>query len=243
MITNYEQQFAVTQCDCDMFNRMTIGAILRRAQQLSTDHCNSEGLTEDVNHATNTAFLLAKSKIEFVRPILYGENLTIKTQAYGPLRAVYCRQTQIYDNDTLLVSIDSHWILIDTSTKHIMRKAPEKIAHFFPQVKDVVEPISITKANSEEVDDVKAVFTMCDINNHINNAVYADLITNYIPEIANKDTIIKSVSLNYKNEIAYNKEFKIYRGELDENGYYFYGAGTNDDGTDVVHFEANVNLL
>ena len=44
----YSESFTVKAYECDAEARMTPGAILRRAQQISTDQCDLLGLTNEV---------------------------------------------------------------------------------------------------------------------------------------------------------------------------------------------------
>ena len=48
----YTEQFRVMDCDCDMNHRLTAGAFLRLAQQISTDQCESIGMNDDFTGKT-----------------------------------------------------------------------------------------------------------------------------------------------------------------------------------------------
>lgn len=69
---------------------MTPGAILRRAQQISTDQCDLLGLTNEVYARTHTAFLLAKLAVEFYAPVRAGQCVTLATRpSAAPARGVW----------------------------------------------------------------------------------------------------------------------------------------------------------
>ena len=55
----YTEQFRVMDCDCDMNHRLTAGAFLRLAQQISTDQCESIGMNDDFYRQNHAVFLLA----------------------------------------------------------------------------------------------------------------------------------------------------------------------------------------
>ena len=56
----YTEQFRVMDCDCDMNHRLTPGAFLRMAQQISTDQCESIGMNDEFYRQNHAVFLLAK---------------------------------------------------------------------------------------------------------------------------------------------------------------------------------------
>ena len=104
----YSESFTVKAYECDAEARMTPGAILRRAQQISTDQCDLLGLTNEVYARTHTAFLLAKLAVEFYAPVRAGQCVTLATRPSAPQRAVYGRYTTLCAQDgTVLSAVDS----------------------------------------------------------------------------------------------------------------------------------------
>lgn len=60
--------------------RFTPGSVLRRAQQISTDHCNVLGLTAQVYEQTHTAFLLAKLSVQWHQQMHTGDEVHARDQ-------------------------------------------------------------------------------------------------------------------------------------------------------------------
>lgn len=233
----FETSFIVKQDECDMYSRIKPASLLRRTQQVSTAHCNSSGLNNQLYEKTNTAFLLAKSQLEIFENILSGDEVKAKTTAYGPLRAIYMRIVEFYVNDKLMAVSDGRWILIDTQTKRILRRPPDEIDAFFPQQPSELPPLAIEK--TEQIEPVavqKALFSMCDINTHINNTVYADIVLDNLPdELYGESSAVKKLVMIYHNEIPFKANFEISRGKISNNSFYFTcSTGENRN------FEANL---
>lgn len=233
----YETSFTVKQDECDMYSRIKPASLLRRAQQISTAHCNNIGLDNKLYEKTNTAFLLAKSQLEIIGDIISGDKIKVRTLAYGPQRAIYLRIVEFYVNDKLAAVSDGRWILVDTLTKRILRRAPDEINIFFTQKASELPPIAIEKTEQlQPVAVQKALFSMCDINAHINNTVYADIVLDNLPdEFYTYCKKAKKLVLIYHNEIPFNAIFEVSRGEVNENCFYFTGnTGQNSN------FEVNL---
>lgn len=219
-IQSYENTFVVQQEECDIFNKMMPAAFLRRAQQASIDHCNHVGLTEEVYKQTHTAFLMAKVAIEFFAPVYAGQQLTLTTIPFSPKRAMYHRICKFCDQHGSLVALyDSHWILVNTDTRRILRQPPQEMN--FPFLLPIEKELdfSFEKPPFEKVSHSCASYSLCDCNGHINHTRYADLFCDCLdPELIKKHRISKMV-LVYHHEIPFGNPFDISYGYKDNQLY------------------------
>lgn len=126
----YEESFIVGQYECDCNGRIKAGALMSQCQAISTNHCNSIGMTIDVYHKTHTVFLLAKASLEIYGEIRVGDKIRMVTRPSSPNRAVYSRYTRFFNEQGQEVAAqDSKWVLVDTDTRKILRNPPEEM-HF-----------------------------------------------------------------------------------------------------------------
>ncbi|MEG0178969.1 MAG: thioesterase [Oscillospiraceae bacterium] len=234
----FEQNIKVRQCECDMDNRMTPSYMLKYAQEIATAHCDSKGITDEVYQKTHTAFLLAKSRITVNTPLMWNEDIKIITRAYAPERAMFWRTVAfVNDKGVQCAEVQSVWILIDTDTKHIMRRAPEEIAQCFSTVNANKLNINISKVQTQLISEEKALYTMCDKNIHINNTVYADIICNNLPQQLLRRHFIKEFVISYHNEIPFDTNYNLFCGNITDNEFYFLG-----EYKDKKYFEVNVTF-
>ena len=94
---DYQTSFRVFEWETDKNGIMTTGSLLRRVQQLGTDHCESIGLNDDVYERCGAVFLMVKSVAEWKRPVKAGEKLQMQTAAGTAQRAVYPRVAELID--------------------------------------------------------------------------------------------------------------------------------------------------
>lgn len=237
-INSYEEDFSVAEYECDIAGHMTLGAILRRAQQVATDQCTALGLTQAVYRRTHTAFLLAKMALELHAPIRVGERMTIATHPCDARRAVYVRHTGLYGPDgAVLCDVDSRWVLVDTQTKRILRRPPEGMSMPFPTQEVPELDFTLCKGEAQPDGLERATYTRCDKNRHLNNTYYADIICDHVPLERMAAHTPARLAIVYHNEVPMGAAFTLLRAQTGENRWYFCGAGA-----EKTHFEADLTL-
>ena len=220
----FEENFIIHDHEADCMRRFTPGSVLRRAQQISTDHCNVLGLTAQVYEQTHTAFLLAKLSVQWHQQMHTGDEVHAVTCPSAPQRATYYRLTRFYDARTgkLACEVDTRWVLVDTGTKHILRKAPEALPIPFTLPPQQAAKLELAKAETVPAGRVTAGFSRCDINEHLNNTQYADILCDHVPLSQMKSRDICRLVLAYHREVPMGSSFMLCRGQV-ENGDYFVG--------------------
>lgn len=241
MVDEYRKQFTVTQYECDFNSCLKVGDLMRHVQQISTDHCDSLGIDEKRYRETHTAFLMAKVSVELYEKIPVHSQLTMVTRPSQPVRAVYHRYTSIYNQEEKEVAaVDSRWILVDTQTKKILRRAPETLNLPFMAMPYKEHQMEIQKCTeAQTVGRERATYSRTDLNRHMNNTVYADILCDYLPPQALEQHRIKKLVVNYHKEILQGEEVAILLHQWEETPLIFYGCGQANEKT---CFEAQITL-
>lgn len=220
----YEETFRVLQYECDAWNRMTPGAVLRRTQEVSISHCNSIGMTQEHYRKTGTAFLLSATSLQVERMPVFEECVRIQTRAYAMRRAIYQRVTSIFsEQGDVICEADTRWVLVDTNTRHILRKEPEGFSPFTDVESKEAHAMKMPKPLHElKNEELYATYTLCDSNGHINNARYADLVCDMLPIEKLERGPVKKMLLSYKSEIPLGSSFSLACSTAEEEtGYCF----------------------
>ncbi|MBC8609965.1 Acyl-ACP thioesterase [uncultured Ruminococcus sp.] len=240
MIQHYEKEIAVNQFECDFQNRMKAGSLMRQVEQVSMDNCTAIGVDAALYDRTHTAFLLAKLSLIFYRDITVGELLKLDTTAALPVRAVYNRYTSVLDqNGNEAAGIDTRWVLVDTQSRRILRRPPEEFQ--LPFVDKTAKELDFSieaVPETESVGIVCAEYSRVDINRHLNNAEYADLILNHLPLEELEHTSVERLVIYYHNELPMGETMELFRAKTTQNSYYFYGIRQDEKKC----FEAQVTL-
>lgn len=225
-INQYEKEILVEQVQCDLRDQLSMGGLLRQIQQISTDHCDSLGLTAQRYRDTHTGFLLAKVSVECARPVSAGERLRLVTRPSAPLRAVYHRFTSVLDSQGQQVAAaDARWILIDTQKWRILRNPPPELGLPFSTPVERTLDISIPKPDRlEPAGTFTAQYSRADRNGHLNNTFYADLVCDLLPpeQIAAKP--LRRMTLYYHKELRLGETMNLYRAQDETGGWYLCGT-------------------
>ena len=223
----YTQKFTVYRHDGDHLGNVKPGALLRYAQQIATTHAEAAGLTDEVYTATRTAFVLAKLALHIDRTPRVDEELTLVTQPERCKRAVNKRITHFYDaSGAEVVTMDSRWVLIDTEKRMILRKHPPQFADQWAEDVPIELPMKLPRLAPEDCEvlgEQQAVYSRCDMNGHLNNTRYADIVCDAVPWEVWDTAQIRDFTISYHREVPRGENFTLRRAALPDNQFYFDG--------------------
>lgn len=221
----YEKQIIAEQYQCDIHDQLPPGAILRQVQQVSTDHCDAEGLTAQRFQETGTAFVLAKLAMECVHPIPAGSRLRLVTEPAVPSRAVYRRFTTLTDETGREVCrVDARWVLIDVQQRHILRSHPQALAFPFSQEAHRTLDLAIPRASDlQPAGDYTASYSRTDRNGHLNNTYYADLVCDILPVSLLCQKPVRRMAISYHEELRLGETMELFTGQTGVDTYYICG--------------------
>ncbi len=136
---------------------------------------------------------------------------------------MYKRITEIWDAAGREVAlVDSRWVLVDTESRHILRRPTPAIAAV-PFADTVDRELSFTLPRPERPEPLgeqRALYSLCDQNGHINNTRYIDLACDALPLEELTRAPVAYLCANYHSEIPAGQAFAAERARL-ENGWYF----------------------
>ena len=225
--TEYRESFPAYSYDGDAFGRLQPGAMLRFAQQISIDQCKGVGLDTEFYRQTHTAFLLARQTLVFDREVPARGKYTLVTRPCGMKRASFRRFTEFRSPaGERVAALDSIWMLVDTDSMRILRRQPEAYS-FIRWPEDIGDsPLEMKLERTEALEDCgecRAVYTICDENGHINNTRYADIFLDALPPETLRENRPARLTLYYHHETPLGASFRLRRGLVRENLWYFCG--------------------
>lgn len=214
----FEMQQSVEYAYCDHRGEARLSYLLAMAQQISMAHCDSGGVGGDFFRDRGTAFLLAKLRLDIPRTPRGSEQLTLFTRPNLPVRAQYRRLTSFSAQDgELLCSMDSRWVLVDIASRHLLRRLPEGIelpfleAEELPDFRQSLPPDDLTLR-----EEISVRYSMLDINNHMNNTVYGDIISNLLESRLLSGKRIRSVEIFYHNEALFGDKLQLWCSDTED---------------------------
>ncbi len=219
----FEDTELINLAYCDSNGNARISNILAIAQLISEKHCIS--LDMDYNYFVNKgkAFLLAKLSLDISRLPKGNEKITLRTHAYLPNRAIYNRCTDFIDTQgNVIIKLDSRWTLVDIATHRICRGLPEDIVFPFDEPMKQEDFRCLRPTEKTFLHNLKVLPHMLDVNCHVNNTVYADIVFDAVYNILPITSTPKRFEIYYHNEAKLNDEISVYYQKID-NVLYISG--------------------
>ena len=211
----YQQEKIVSFYDLDANGNIKLTALLKYMNEASWFHAEELGAGIDKTLEVNLAFIIQRIGIRIFKIPELNQKIMIQTWPAEETRSAFKRNGDIHDEaGDKIIEWESLWVLIDINERKIKR--PSASPTEFPlSGKRGVE----VKANKIVMPEAKepigsykhtVQFSELDINLHMNNAIYGDLIANVLalfpaPNIKKW----KEVQFNYINEAKLSDEVAV----------------------------------
>ena len=120
------------------------------------------------------------------------------------------------------------WILADPINHKIKRPTDYKMGQVVENQSEKElfgsgrVKISIPE-DSQKVATRTVVFSDIDYNNHLNNTRYADIVSDYIPDLG-KDVEICELDLVFAGEAYLDEDIEIFRAKIEDDTYVINGT-------------------
>lgn len=179
----YSQTYVVPVYDCDLFCRLRPSAMLRYIQSVASAHLDSLGLTYRRLYDEGFVFVVAGTALKIHRAPTVGEHITISTAPFAGRGANMLRETVLHDQSgALLAECQSNWALIDSHTSRLLRASsfPYALPMLEGEWTPFFDPTRIhIHLHEGAVGSVERIVRLSDLdqNLHMNNTIYADILT------------------------------------------------------------------
>ena len=234
----YTENFKMGLKDIGKDNKIKNRTILEFLENIGAYQSDLVGYGADFTNKTGLAWVLLDWKLKVLKRAEYGEILTIKTWGRAMNKAYSYRDFEVYNQTNELCAIaTSKWAMVDIKKGKIVKITEEIIQKYEPEEKSVFENKIIEKIGMPE-DNNKYTTTKykvnrkdIDLNGHMHNLYYLDLIYEALPEDIYQNEIFNNVRIHYKKEIKPKENLNCdYIYEDGKHKVYIY----NEDKT-ILH--------
>ena len=223
----YTQEYRIYENDVDFRKMATLGTLLRYCQQIGAEDAEHYGITPELYASTHTSYVLAKLALHITRTPRVEETITVQTEPEALHRAVNRRFTTFCDaQGREEVCVDSRWVLIDTDKRMILRKHPEQFDDQWAEDVPLELPMRLPRVAPEDCETLStqtAAYSRCDMNGHLNNTRYADIVCDAVPWQVWDSAQISDFIISYHREVPRGESFTLRRARPAEDTFYFEG--------------------
>jgi acyl-ACP thioesterase len=196
---------------------LKLSVLMRMCQETSGRNLELLGLSYEKMCADGMIFLLITNRAKIKRMPVHGEEITIKTHPRGVCGAQFYRDFKIYSDEELIIDVMQTSITADPNTHKILRPKAFFDYGIYAEEKVPAEE-RIPKLTIPEqlpcVGERQVYFSDLDYNAHLNNTVYGDILTDYLPG-GPFGRQYSEVQINYVTESVLGDVLKIYAQEKD----------------------------
>ncbi len=206
----YKRELLLKSRDVDMFRRLRTSELFRLLQEASIAHTEQLGMGREKTLDKGLLWILLLQRAEISRMPEYDENIVLKS---WPGKTMHLLFPRYYSMETAagehLLSASAIWGLVDQNTRKMI--FPEKFGIVIEGMntgEEIGLPSAPRRLECTESVPFKVPFSYVDINGHMNNAHYFDLVEDCIPAAADGEAL-KSIQVEYSNEARCGESFTV----------------------------------
>lgn len=221
----YTETMTVMNADADFRSLLKPSALLRYVEQVSADHARTFGMTDQFFKDHGVTFLVGKQALKFDRVPQRAEKLTLLTRAEASRRGSVKRITTVTDAEGKQVAtVDCRWIVVSLAENRILREPGWTVDGFWNETVEGELPLQLHKCREglASAGEWTVRYSQCDLNGHLNNAFYLDLVCDALPlEVVRKGPVTFA-SINYHREVPMGETVEVFYAPSAE-GWYIIG--------------------
>lgn len=222
----YKMSTRISSYDVGPTRQLKPSSILMLMQEAAGRHLECDGLSYEFMREKGIVFLLVKEAIKVIDLPRCGDEITIETWFERTSGVQFLRGMLFCDaaGKTLIEAL-TYWIIANPDSHKILR--PSSFPFVMPSVESKGINVSAQRItmpeNAQNVGKRTVRYSDIDCNNHMNNAVYADLVCDYFPGGLEKRNF-SSFQINFEGEAAFGEDINIKTGVNEAGVAVFEGT-------------------
>jgi len=217
----HSEKYRVALYDSDVNNIISASHVLRYMQETADLQCAGTNFNTNKLRVEGKAFILSKMSMSIYEPIYAYDRITAQSWPCESKGVSFNRCSRILRGDIIVAELATIWAFVNLGDRKLIRVADcdFDIPMDEPLDLDIPARVRIPKnVDLTLVGERTAMYSDIDINDHVNNATYPDMLCDFIPDMKGRRVI--SIIINYINEMPFGETVKVYSTEYDGT-YYF----------------------
>ncbi len=210
-------EYTVNANDVDVNRVVTASHILRFMQDAANWQMENCGLSYDeLFIERGLAFVLSKIRVSMYAPLYSHEKITVESWACPSRGVSFQRCYRILRDGVIVAEAISAWALVGVKDRKLHRVTEigdiygeeEPLELDMPARMKIPEEVAMSLVGERTVE-----YADIDMNGHMNNTRYPDMLCSYLGDMTGKRVI--SMSIQFHGEAPFGENLKVYHGESD----------------------------
>lgn len=211
---------------CDKKNKLKLGYMLKLIEEVSTEHLVSINLPYTTLFEEGIVFLMSKMVLNIYRRPFSGEKIVLTTSSQGAVGAQFLREIIIEtpEGERIAEAISS-WFIAEPATRKVLK--PDAFKHPLPTIPQHEKLTTVNAAHRIKLEGEtlfkatrKVYYSDLDVNGHMNNTVYADVVTDHLPEDVLENMEPTQLFIAYKNEALLGSTLNLETKKAGDSNFY-----------------------
>ena len=213
MMKTYSETKLIRTSNCDLTGHWRLSSILALMQELAGTHAHFLGCGRDFLLEQGLVWVLSRTELQMDRYPAVGETVRVDTFPMPNRRWFFPRYFCFYDEAGEQIGrAGTLWLLMDLQARKMA--APEAALRFLPDNSDLTPPMdfpgNIAPVEGEEIRTLYTpVNTDIDVNRHMNNTRYGDVLCNALSLETLEKKEFSHVLIHYLKEVLPGGELQI----------------------------------
>jgi acyl-ACP thioesterase len=228
MSSIYTEERLIRAYEIDFQNELKLNAVFNIMQEAASTHAENMGLGFEDLKKNDLAWVLSWAKIHVEQSAIFGEKILVTTWPKTKHRLFSIRDFHITNAQGETVALaTTAWLLINTKTKKITELAalPENITYqsHMSAIDDFPEKMTI--GSDKKLAYSKIIrYTDIDINGHVNNTKYVELILDCFGLEKFRTESIEEAVIRFSSESFEHDTILMYVAPSDKGGQTIEGV-------------------
>lgn len=219
----YRLEHTLLSSDVDLHQRLRTSRLLEMLQEASIAHTEALGAGRAVTLDQGILWVVALQRIHIARMPRYDERIVLESWPGETMHVLFPRHYLLSSaTGEELVRASALWMLLDRQTRRM--SFPERVGVCVPGTSRMGElplPDKVAEKSCDRYANYTVPFSVCDLNGHMNNTRYLDLVED-LGSFARRGLTPHLIQCEYAAEARLEDRLRIGWRE-DESGAYFCG--------------------
>ncbi|EQC48019.1 acyl-[acyl-carrier-protein] thioesterase [Bacteriovorax sp. Seq25_V] len=187
--------------------QLSLKKLMLLFQNIALDHYTSRAQTWDELVKKKQAWVLTKIELDLRQTPFLAQDIKLSTWSRGTQQFKGFREFEVTCEDKTLITANTSWIYLDLVKKSPVAFNQSLFPNFTPSTTSNFEGLDNTWRIKEDFNlqneiEYKLRYTDYDINNHLNNTVYFELLEDYM--MNNQIERPKKIRAIFKKEVPFH---------------------------------------